>query len=106
MMKKEKPSVSSYIKSREFKLDFVIVRTGEDTVEWTAIRGKTGQETIGINGSLGNVSSAVRKRGTIDEFAKYVERKLRRTYKTDPEFSCCEEEVRSCVRCMFTTKMV
>lgn len=106
MNRQEKPNVRRYINSRDFKLDFVIVRTGEDTVEWTAIRGKTGKETIWINGSLWNVSSAVRKHGTIDEFAKYVEKKLRKNFKTDPEFDCCEEEVRSCVRRMFTTKMV
>lgn len=92
--------------SQDFKLDFVIVRTGEDTVEWTDVRCKTGKELLWINGLLMNVSGASRRHGTVDEFAKYVERKLRKKFKSDPDFSDCEEEIRDCIRCMFITKKV
>lgn len=100
-----KASFMSYLNSRDFIVDFMVVRTGEDSVEWTSFRGKSGKRLEWMNGTLRNVSSAVRKRGTMDEFAEYIELKLQKNFKADPEFRYCREEVCSTVNCMPITKM-
>lgn len=97
--------IHSYINSEQFVLDFMPVRIGEDTIEWSQIRGRSGKNLMWLNGHLLNVSSAKRVRGTIDEFSAYVYKGLRRTFKNDPEVRLCQDMVRSWVSDMYFTKI-
>lgn len=95
----------SYINSEQFMLDFMPVRTGDNTIEWSVIRGRTGKKLIWLNGYLMNVSSAKRVSGTFDEFIEYVSKKLQRVFKNDPDASICKDMVNSFVSDMHLTKI-
>jgi hypothetical protein len=97
--------IQSYINSEQFVLDFMPIRIGEDTIEWSQIRGRTGKKIIWMNGHLMNVSSAKRVRGTIDEFSAYVYKGLHRTFKNDPDVRFCDDMVRSWVSDLHFTKV-
>lgn len=97
--------IHSYINSEQFVLDFMPIRIGEDTIEWSQIRGRSGKKIMWMNGHLMNVSSAKRVRGTIDEFSAYVYKGLHRVFKDDPEVKFCQGMVRSFVSDMHFTKV-
>lgn len=90
-------SLISYIHSAEFQLDFMPFKIDDDTVEWSVIRGRTGKKLEWINGYLHNVSSQKRVRGTVDEFASFITKKLKKTFENDYEYPYCEGMVRSMV---------
>lgn len=94
----------SYINSEQFILDFMPVRTGDYTIEWNIIRGRTGRELTWLNGHLMNVSSAKRVRGTFDEFIAYVSKKIQRSFKDDPDVRFCRDMVMSFVSDLHFTK--
>lgn len=96
--------IHSYINSEQFVLDFMPVKIGDDTIEWSVIRGRTGRKLSWMNGRLMNVSSAKRVRGTIDEFSAYVYKGLHRVFKDDPEVRFCQDMVRSFVSDLHFTK--
>lgn len=96
--------IHSYINSEQFVLDFMPIKIGEDTIEWSQIRGRTGKKIIWMNGRLMNVSSAKRVRGTIEEFSAYVYKGLHRTFKDDPEVRFCHDMVRSFMSDLYFTK--
>lgn len=95
----------SYINSEQFMLDFMPVRTGDYTIEWNIIRGRTGRKLTWLNGHLMNVSSAKRVMGTFDEFIAYVSKKLQRVFKNDPDASICQDMVMSFVSDLHFTKV-
>jgi hypothetical protein len=97
-------SLISYIYSRDFLVDYMVVRTGDDSVEWSSIRGRSKEPLEWLNGYLLHVSSAKRMRGTIDEFASFVEKKLRKHYRKDPEFEHCAGLVHSFIEDIFITR--
>lgn len=90
-------SLISYMHSAEFQLDFMPFKIDDDTVEWSVIRGRTGKKLTWINGYLHNVSSQKRVRGTVDEFASFIAKKLKKTFEKDHEYPYCEGMVRSMV---------
>lgn len=96
----------SYINSEQFMLDFMPVRTGDYTIEWNIIRGRTGRELTWLNGHLMNVSSAKRVGGTFDEFISYVSKKLQRAFKHDPDAKFCHDMVMSFVSDLHFTKVL
>lgn len=96
--------IQSYINSEQFVLDFMPIKIGEDTIEWSQIRGRTGKKIMWMNGRLMNVSSAKRVRGTIEEFSAYVYKGLHRTFKDDPEVKFCQGMVRSFMTDLYFTK--
>lgn len=63
-----------------FHQDFCPVRTGDDEYEWTVLKPMRGWRIEIINGTPSHVKSATRKKGTINDFAKF----LHRTYKNNP----------------------
>lgn len=97
--------IQSYINSEQFVLDFMPIKIGEDTIEWSQIRGRTVKKIMWMNGHLMNVSSAKRVRGTIDDFSTYVYKGLHSIFKNDPEVKFCQDMVRSFVSDLHFTKV-
>ena len=87
----------SYIHSAEFQLDFMPFKIDDDTVEWSVIRGRTGKKLEWLNGHLHNVSSQKRVRGTVNEFASFINKKLKKNFGKDYEYPYCESMVMSMV---------
>ena len=96
--------IHSYVNSDHFMLDFMPIRTGDYTIEWSVIRRRGRKNLTWMNGHLMNVSSAKRVRGTFNEFVEYVSKKIQRAFKDDPEVRFCRETVMSFISDLHFTK--